>query len=206
MRPGERLLVVDFIGAMPIAGGLRLGVGQPAPAAAEPLEQGIEAQPGCLDHALAGAAGGFGGNRGVVRALFKDGGAAKVPAGAAQTRGGRKKGFQESKHGSAPHLLVLLRETRTTLPVAAARRQQRTAAFPGKCREAAADGRAKAPEQCCRCPDRVYGAPGAENGREAGFGTGTGRRCSQDAGGAGDSRLRVPYGPGCLSGQSARSE
>ena len=35
----------------------------------------------------------------------------------------------------------------------------------GAGRRSAAYGRVQAPEQCCRCPDRVRSAPGAENGK-----------------------------------------
>ena len=68
----------------------------------------------------------------------------------------------------------------------------------GAGRRSAAYGRVQAPEQCCRCPDRVKARAGAENGKEAsgriGAGGSGGRWVSQ----AGDSVLRVPYGPGCV--------
>ena len=68
----------------------------------------------------------------------------------------------------------------------------------GAGRRSAAYGRVQAPEQCCRCPDRVEARRARKTEREAsgriGAGGSGGRWVSQ----AGDSVLRVPYGPGCV--------
>ncbi|MNU50335.1 hypothetical protein D3C71_392980 [compost metagenome] len=144
--PGQRLFVLDLIGAMAFARGARLRFGQSAPAAGEPRKQGIKAQPRGFQHVLVGAARSVGRDRRGLAGLLKDGGAAEVAAGPPQARGGRKKRFQERKHGSAPVIGVVVGDTDDPARGGCARAAAGRG-FRSESRRSAAYRRAQAPGQ-----------------------------------------------------------
>ena len=169
---------------MPFTRGAGLGFAQAAGAAAETLEQRLRIPTGQFQHAAVGVAGRVGRHGGTSPPRSSMGERRKWRPVRRARAADEKNDFRNVNIGVL-RLFVLSRaasgeESRGT---AQPRRRTRRGSFSGRhgrqaaclaraCarpagagRRSAAYGRVQAPEQCCRCPDRVKSAPGAENGK-----------------------------------------